>query len=40
MRVEHAAMTDIDTLTDLRLAYWKEDYGQLLIRKQKTDRTA
>ncbi len=40
MKVEHAAMTDIDPLTDLRLAYWKEDYGQLLIQKQKTDQTA
>ncbi len=40
MIVEHAAMTDIEQLTELRVAYLKEDYDQLLIQKQKTDQTA
>ena len=29
MKVEHADITDIDSLTELRLAYLKEDYGNL-----------
>ncbi|MDE5597363.1 MAG: GNAT family N-acetyltransferase [Lachnospiraceae bacterium] len=29
MIVEHADITDIDSLTELRLAYLKEDYGNL-----------
>lgn len=29
MKVEHADITDIDSLTELRLAYLKEDYDNL-----------
>lgn len=29
MKVEHAEITDIALLTELRLAYLKEDYGEL-----------
>jgi len=40
MIVEYATMTDIEQLTDLRVAYLKEDYGQLsedTIRKLRQD---